>query len=35
MNHKSHDFHAQPVQRRPVRFRGALLLTARPQAERP
>jgi hypothetical protein len=35
MNRPSHGVHAQPVERRPTRPRGVLLLAARPQAVRP
>ena len=35
MNHPSHGVHAQPIQIRPMRPRGALPLTARPLEERP
>jgi hypothetical protein len=35
MNRPSHEVHDPPVQRRPVRPRGALPLVARPQRERP
>jgi hypothetical protein len=35
MNHPSLGVHAQPIQRRPTRPRGVLLLVARPQVVRP